>query len=712
MSFLLKDTFHNSLVETVYEDILAGRSIYYYFIGRFLAWGDETTPDTPQSTDQYEYDTRNSILSVKKIQPTDVSLVVPRRDWATGTVYDRYDGEYNVNYTSDSGATSPKTAKFYVLTTAFNVYKCLDNFNGAASTSQPTGTNFTPDTYADGYVWKYLYTIPLSLRNRFLTAAFMPVQKSIHNQFYSGGEVESVIIDNAGSGYLGNAYTTLTVNGNFRSGTGNSIANLRAVFNGSGSFLDVIVDDAGGNYSNATIVINDTRGLGASFFKGLSNVFISNVGSGYITNAIVNTTATIATTGLSQPTSNANVTLNFSNSFLTGVVINNRGSGYNAAAIANTTFSITTTGNTQPTVNAKANIFFTSTAILTPVIFNNQINKILIEDPGLNYGANNQTTISLIGDGTGAALTPFVNAAGQIEDIIVESRGSGYTYLDIAFVGDGTSANAYADLSTGDLSTQQSTVELSAINGAIYALRIHGVGDHYSNANITISGNGTGFVGNVVVDNANNTIDYISVTNPGSGYSYANVVITGPSGSGNANVTAILSPVGGHGFNPVKELYADAIMLYSTINDEKNQNISIVNDYRQFGIIKDVKQYANSKIFANVIGSSCFLVTVNSVGSLARDTLLQLTTDTTREFTVVETVAATNQILLNSLNEYVFAVGDVLDDPITSIDYTVSAINKYPSINKFSGDLLYIDNRTSISYSDEQLVKLRTVIKL
>ena len=153
-------------------------------------------------------------------------------------------------------------------------------------------------------------------------------------------------------------------------------------------------------------------------------------------------------------------------------------------------------------------------------------------------------------------------------------------------------------------------------------------------------------------------------------------------------------------------------MLYSTINDEKNQSISIVNDYRQFGIIKDVKQYANSKIFANVIGSSCFLVTVDSVGSLARDTLLQLTTDTTREFTVVETVTATNQILLNSLNDYVFAVSDVLNDPVTTISYTVSAINKYPSINKFSGDLLYIDNRTSISYSDEQLVKLRTVIKL
>jgi len=710
MSFLLKDTFHNSIVETVYEDILAGRSIYHYFIGRVLAWDDETTPDTPGSMDSYEYDTRNSILSIKKVQPTDVSLVVPRRDWTSGTVYDQYDGQYRVGYTSDSSATSIKTATFYVLTAAFNVYKCLFNYNGAASTSNPTGTNFTPDTYADGYVWKYLYTIPLSLRNRFLTADYMPVQKSIQNQFYSGGEVETVVISNAGSGYLGNAATTLTVNGTFNNGTGNSIANLRPVFNGTGQFLNIIVDDAGGNYKSATITINDTRGLGNSFYKGLSNVLVSNVGASYSAAAIANTTGTISTTGNTQPTANAKVTLNFNNTYFTGAVITNRGSGYNTAAIANTVFTIATSGASQPTINAKANISFTSTAVLTPVLYNNQIAKVLIEDPGTNYSANIRTTISLIGDGTGAALTPFVNAAGQIEDIIIESRGSGYTYLDVAIIGDGSTANAYVNLSTGDLDTLQSTVELSAIDGALYAFRVHNAGNNYTTANIAVAGDGSGFIGNVVL--LNNTIDYISITNPGTGYHYANVVITGSAGSGNANISAILSPVNGHGFNPVKELYADTIMLYTTINDEANQGLSIVNDYRQFGILKDVKQYANSRIFANIVGSSCFLVTVNSANTLSRDTILKLNSDTTRVFTVVEVVSSNNQILLNSSNNYTIVASDILTDPLTSINYTVSSINKQPTINKFSGDLLYIDNRTAVSYSDEQLVKLRTVIKL
>ena len=710
MSFLLKDIFHTSLAETVYEDIIAGRSIYHYFIGRTLVWGDEVTPESPESADSYEYDTRNSILSIKKIKSTDISLVVPRRDWVTGSIYDQYDGEYSADYPATSGATSIKAATFYVLNSAFNVYKCLDNNNGAASTSEPTGTDFTSSTYADGYIWKYLYTIPLSLKNRFLTSTYMPVQKSIQNQYYSGGEVDLVVVDSPGTGYLGNAAVTLTVNGRFNSGTGNITATLRPVLNETGQFIDVLVDNAGGNYSNASIVINDTRGTGTSYYKGLSNVLISNVGASYSAAAIANTAVSIVTTGSRQPGSNAKVTLNFSNAFLSGVTIVNRGSGYNTAVIANTTLSITTTGNSQPTINAQVSSFFTSTAVLTPVIYNNQISKVLIEDQGIDYSANNQTFINLIGDGTGAALTPFVNAAGQVEDIIIESRGSGYTYLDVQIVGDGTGANAYVDLSTGDLNTQQSTVELSAVDGAIHALRVTAAGNNYTTASISLTGDGDGFVGTPVI--YNNTISSITVTNPGSGYTFADVTLTGSAGSGNANVTAILSPAGGHGLNPVRELFADAIMLFSTINDEKNQGISIVNDYRQFGVIKDVTQYSNSKIFANITGSSSFLISVNSVGSLARDTVLRLASDTSRKFDVIETVTATNQILLNSKNNYIPQEDDVLNDTITNIDYTVVSIDRHPTINKFSGELLYVDNRTAVSYSDEQLVKLRTVIKL
>jgi hypothetical protein len=708
MSFLLKDTIHQSLAETVYNEILSRRSSYYYFIGNIIEWADENNPPAPEATQDYEYDTRNNIIAIKKINVKDASLVVPRRDWVSGTVYDQYDGNYSASYPAESGATKLKDAAFYVLSSDFNVYVCLFNNNGANSTIEPEYTDATPITTADGYVWKYLYTIPLSLRNRFLTTAYMPVQRAVTNSFYSNGQISSIVIDNAGTGYLGNALVTLTVNGQFLGLTGNVVANLTPVFNTSGKIIDVVINNPGVNYKTATITITDSLGSGTSLYKGISNVKIYSPGTLYYTNVVANTTVTISTSGNVQPTANAAANLIFSSNALVDIVLTNPGSGYTSAVQANTTISISTSGNVQPTSNASANLFFNSSAILKPVLYNGTIDRVLIEDPGTSYSSNIQTSISLIGDGTGAILTPFINTAGQLEDIIIEDPGSGYSYADIDIVGDGTGANAYTTLSIGDVDTLQNVVELSAIDGAVYAFRVHNSGNGYSYANVSVSGDGTGFIGNVVI--TNNTVNYITVINPGIGYTYANVIITGD--GANANVSAILSPYHGHGFDPVKALFADTVLLYSTINNEANQGVVVNNDYRQFGIIKDIKKFNSEDYYSNITGSSCYLVTVNSVGSLARDTELALSGNTSRLFDVVETVPATNQILINNKNNYTISVGNILVDALSNTNYTITAVNNTPGINKFSGDLLYIDNRTTASYSDQQLVTLRTIIRL
>ena len=710
MSFLLKDTIHGSLVDSVYNEFLSRRANYYYFIGNIIEWASPQAPETPQATQNYEYNTRNGILSVKKINLRDVSYVVPRINWASGTVYDQYDGNYSASSPADSGATSLKTANFYVLTSTFGVYKCIFNKNGTQSTEEPSGQDITTITTSDGYVWKYLYTIPLSSINRFLTPEFMPVQRAVTNAYYSVGEVSTITINNGGSGYTSNDDVTLNVSGQFLGGTGNSIANLVPVFNTSGEFIDVKIIDPGANYKTATINIVDGGIVGTSLLKNISNVKIYNPGAGYTSAAISNTTATITTTGLTQPTSNAFANLIFSSNALVDIVLINKGTGYTTAARANTTITISTTGNSQPTSNASANLFYSSSAVLTPVLRNGAIHSVLIEDEGTGYSSNLSTTISAIGDGIGFVATPYVNAAGQVEDVIIENRGNGYSYLNLTFASaTGTGANAFANLSVDDIDTLQTVVELSAINGGIHAFNISNVGSGYSYANVTVSGDGISFSGNVIV--ANNTISYISVLTPGSGYTFANVIITGD--GSNANASAIISPYRGHGSDPVKELFADTLMFTSTINNEKNQGVSVKNDYRQFGIIKDLKQYGNERAFANVIGSACYLVTVDTINGLERDMVLTHSTGTSkRYFEVVEVVPSSNQILVQNKNNHDVTTGDVLTDEASDLDYTITDLTISPTINKFSGDLLYIDNRTSVSYSEQQLVTLRTVIKL
>ena len=619
MSFLLKNTIHGVLSDSLYNEIISRRSNYYFFIGNILEWADPDSPETPESTYDYEYETRNNIISVKKITVGDVSYVVPRRDWVSGSVYDQYDPNYSPTRKSSTGASSLKESEFYVLSSDFNVYKCLFNNNGAASTSSPVGVDALPFTVGDGYIWKYMYTIPLSLRNKFLTAEYMPVQKSVQNAFYSNGEIDNVTIVSTGSGYLGNAEVSLTVQGIFKGGSGNSIANLTPVFNAAGKFIDVKIINRGNNYSNANVLISDIAGTGTGF--------------------------------------------------------------YNTAG----------------------------KAILVPLLYNTQVDNILLVDPGVGYSSNIQTTVSIIGDGTGAEMTPFINRQGELEDVIITSRGQGYSYADLSIVGDGTGANASAELSYGDLDTSQSIVELSAIPGAIYNILITAGGNNYSNANVTITGDGTSFAGTVNINNVN-SVSSITVTNPGQGFTHANVVITG-SGTG-ARANAIISPFGGHGSNPIKELFADSVMVFTTINNERNHGIDINNDYRQLGIIKDIKQYGNGKAFANTLGSSCFLVTLNSVANINADDELELSGDPNKLFEVVEVVASSNQILVLSKNNFTLSTSSGLYKRLLDTTYTVSSVNQLPTINKFSGEMIYIDNRTKVSYSDQQLVTIRTVIKL
>ena len=97
----------------------------------------------------------------------------------------------------------------------------------------------------------------------------------------------------------------------------------------------------------------------------IGTISVNATGAGYqrlanTTAITANTAITIATTGLSQPQSNATATLTFTSNVLTAITVTNPGKGYTAAAQANTTAVIATTGLSQPTTNATATINFSS----------------------------------------------------------------------------------------------------------------------------------------------------------------------------------------------------------------------------------------------------------------------------------------------------------------------------------------------------------------
>ena len=281
-------------------------TVYYLGIGRAQSFGTltrpdartdfegtETAPTTPGDSVLNEFKNFDDLLAAKKITSSDVSFVVPRRNWTTGTTYDIYRHDYeefvtgssSTRVTSNSGATTLFDSTFYVVTSDRNVYKCLDNDGNTASTVEPTGTSTSVITTGDNYKWKYMYTLSASQQANFLSTDFMGVStNSTVSSAAVDGALDIVKIKTAGSSY--------TVSGGGTSGTitavpirGDGTGGICSVTITSGAVTAVAVTTRGSGYTSGYIrnadIIAATNAGGAGSGAELDVIIPPKGGHGF-----------------------------------------------------------------------------------------------------------------------------------------------------------------------------------------------------------------------------------------------------------------------------------------------------------------------------------------------------------------------------------------------------------------------------------------------
>ena len=253
----------------------AAPNVYYLGIGRAQGWatltrgdgrtdyeGSDVAPILPSDTNATEFNTFDDLLAVKRVNTSNVAFVIPRNNWTTGTTYDTYRHDYGE---FKSGSTTNKVVStgnkttlfdsiFYVVNSDFNVYKCLDNNSGVASTVQPTGTNINTLETADGYKWKYLYTLTAAEQTNFLSTDFMAVPENANagsgqsNVISAAvdGKIDIIKIKSPGSGGTNGTFTNIDIKGD------GSAGKCTVVVSG-GSITAVTVTTAGTGYTFATV---------------------------------------------------------------------------------------------------------------------------------------------------------------------------------------------------------------------------------------------------------------------------------------------------------------------------------------------------------------------------------------------------------------------------------------------------------------------------
>ena len=301
---------------------------------------------------------------------------------------------------------------------------------------------------------------------------------------------------------------------------------------------------------------------------------------------------------------------------------------------------------------------------------------------------------------------------GQIVNVQVDDPGIGYSSAAINVSGDGADASILADIGIGNINTLQANNELLTTSGTINLIRPVSQGYGYGTATVTIDGDGSGATATAEIFGGK--IVQFHMTNYGSGYTYANITING-NGYG-ATARAIISPYGGHGKDAYEELFARTLMFYSNVSLDKNQGFEVNNDYRQIGILKNPRKYGETTRFASALGSSCFTIEgAFDVGNFPKDTLItcpRIIDDVlyTRSFRIVSVNSGGTGALIQALDNDPPQVSDVMTNPLNNAFFTVTAVGN-PTVDKYSGDMLFIDNKAGFTPSADETVTLRTVIR-
>jgi hypothetical protein len=256
----------------------------------------------------------NSVNFIGSVDPgnvivigTETKEVVAIRSNKVLTLNTGLTGSASNTIVSRKDNTYPYTANtFYVRNSRDQVFKCLFNNSRVNSTIEPTidiDGQLPENPFiltSDGYKWKYLYTIPAGLKQKFFTNKWMPVSNdNVVLESAVDGRIDIIKLLWGGSGYLGGGNSNIAPIIEV-TGTDGQGANLVASVS-NGVITGVTVLSGGSNYTEGTVTFKPAaQQLSSQILSGpavniTSTTINANVSAGtyFYGNVFVNDIVTV-----------------------------------------------------------------------------------------------------------------------------------------------------------------------------------------------------------------------------------------------------------------------------------------------------------------------------------------------------------------------------------------------------------------------------------
>ena len=264
-------------------------------------YATEDVPPLPLDNQREKISLYDELIAAKRITDAFARTVIRRYNWdlVANPKYDMWKPDYSatpggggqIGKQTATGANTIADAKFYVMNSAYEVFKCLyngegpGNSTGQNATEEPTtaganyaaGTGLYTETTGAGYIWKYMYTIPTDDVLKFLSSDFLPIvlpanaSRTAVVSAAVAGACDVALIEDAGSGLPASQTLYTSIKGD---GTGGVV---ELVTNGSGTITSASIQARGQDYTYANVLLSNGNlfsdtGLSTAVATGASAV--------------------------------------------------------------------------------------------------------------------------------------------------------------------------------------------------------------------------------------------------------------------------------------------------------------------------------------------------------------------------------------------------------------------------------------------------------
>ena len=311
----------------------------------------------------------------------------------------------------------------------------------------------------------------------------------------------------------------------------------------------------------------------------------------------------------------------------------------------------------------------------------------------------------------------------------------------------------------------------AATSGQLKTITIRNRGVALGTANRTytgvpILGDGEGAKATIVIDN-DSQVSSITVSNGGSGYSFGTVdLVAGgvPTGTTAPEFDVIIPPPGGHGADIYRELGAYNVLTYSRFeNDTQNPDFITGNQFAAVGLVENPRAHGSTAILTVDKASAVYALKLTGVGyseaifnpdsfitqtvgvgstAIGRVVSYDQTTGVLKYWQDQSTAGFNYNNTKNTSPEYGFRQNKFRSDidyggsfSIVGADNTLAIQTSFqgvstvinsrtyylgqtfvngvsqPESEKYSGNMIYLDNRPSVTRSSSQKEDVKIILQ-